>query len=103
MDQDLYTVALINDVFFDDPGGVRLRARLAEAKQQGADLAVLPELPLNPWSPVRQTPRDEDAEAPDGPRHRRQAAAAREAGIALLGGAIVRGPHTGRRDTTVVG
>ncbi len=102
MDQDLYTVALINDVFFDDAEGERLHARLVEAKRQGADLAVLPELPLNPWSPARQTPADEDAEAPDGPRHRRQAAAAREVGIALLGGAIVRDPHTGRRYNTAL-
>ncbi len=102
MDQDLYTVALINDVFFDDTEGARLRACLAEAKRQGADLAVLPELPLNPWSPARQTPADEDAEAPDGPRHRRQAAAAREAGIAVLGGAIVQDPHTARRYNTAL-
>ncbi len=102
MDQDLYTIALINDVFFDDAEGERLHARLAEAKRQGADLAVLPELPLNPWSPARQTPADEDAEAPDGPRHRRQAAAAREAGIAVLGGAIVQDPHTARRYNTAL-
>ena len=100
MDQHLYTVALINDVFFDDPEGARLRARLAEAKQQGADLAVLPELPLNPWSPARQTPVDEDAEPPEGPRHRRQAEAAQEVGIAVLGGAIVQDPDTGQRFNT---
>ena len=102
MDQNRYTVALINEVFFDDPEGARLRACLVEAKQQGADLAVLPELPLNPWSPARQTPVDEDAEVPEGPRYQRQAAAAQEVGIALLGGAIVRDSDTGRRYNTAL-
>ena len=102
MNQALYTVALVTEVFFDDLEGTRLRACLAEAKRQGADLAVLPELPLNPWSPARKTPVDEDAEAPEGPRHRQQAEAAQEVGIAVLGGAIVRDPVTGQRYNTAL-
>ena len=97
-----YTIALINDVFYDDPGGDRLGMRLREAKRQGADLAVLPELPLNPWSPAHRTPVADDAEPPEGPRHQRQAAAAGEAGVAFLGGAIVRDPATGRRHNTAL-
>ena len=102
MYQGDYTIALIHDVFYDDPGGDRLRMRLREAKRQGADLAVLPELPLNPWSPAHKTLLAEDAEPPEGSRHQRQAAAAREAGVALLGGAIVRDPGTGRRHNTAL-
>ncbi len=97
-----YTIALITDVFFDDPGGDRLRARLGEAKRQGADLAVLPELPLNPWSPARKTPVADDAEPPEGACHQRQAAAAAEAGVALLGGAIIQDPATRRRHNTAL-
>lgn len=96
------TVALVTDVFFDDTDGARLRARLGEAKRRGAELAVLPELPLNPWSPAQQTPLAEDAEPPEGPRHQRQAAAARDVGIALLGGAIVQDPGTGLRHNTAL-
>jgi predicted amidohydrolase len=88
---------LIHDVFPGDDGDERLHARLAEAREGGAELAVLPELPLDPWVPAGKTPRDRDAEPPQGPRHRRQAAAAREAGLALLGGAIVRDPGSGKR------
>lgn len=83
-------VALVVDVFDDEAGAERLAGRLAEARRLGARLAVLPELPLDPWCPADRTPRDTDAEPPEGPRHRRLAAAARAAGVAVLGGAIVR-------------
>lgn len=97
-----FTVALISDVFYDDEPERRLRLRLAEAKTRGAQLAVLPELPLNPWSPATQTPRDDDAEPPGGPRAKMQADAARAIGIGLVGGAIVRDPATGRRQNTAL-
>lgn len=93
-------VALVTEVFFGDPEGDQLTARLREAREEGAELAVLPELPLNSWAPAQAEASDDDAEAPEGPRHRRQARAAREAGVALLGGAIVRDPDTGRRHNT---
>ena len=98
------TLALIRDVFVTDDAGARLARRLAEASSEGCELAVLPELPLNPWSAISRTSRDEDAEPPppDGPRFRRLADAAREAGIAVLGGAIVRDPQTGRRLNTAL-
>lgn len=83
-------VALVHDVFWGDGADERLAAVLVEAARRRAELAVLPELPLDPWIPARREPRDEDAEAPGGPRQARLAAAARSAGIAVLGGAIVR-------------
>jgi predicted amidohydrolase len=101
-DGDL-TVALISDVFFDADGERRLRARLAEARAAGADLAILPEIPLNPWSPATAEARDEDAEAPGGPRHQALSRAGREAGIGVVGGAIVRDAVDGlRRNTALV-
>ena len=98
------TLALIRDVFVTGDAGARLARRLAEASSKGCELAVLAELPLNPWSAISRTSRDEDAEPPppDGPRFRRLADAAREAGIAVLGGAIVRDPQTGRRLNTAL-
>jgi predicted amidohydrolase len=66
-----------------------LPAAIEGARARGAELVVLPELPLHPWSPASAQPRAEDAEPPSGPRHRALAAAAREVGVAVLGGAIV--------------
>jgi N-carbamoylputrescine amidase len=91
------TVALISEVFWQPDGEMRLRDRLAEAAERGADLAVLPELPLHPWRPATQDARDDDAEPMDGPRARAQSSAAAEAGIGLVGGIIHRDSATGRR------
>ncbi len=60
------TIALISDVFWQEDGADRLASRLEEACSMGAQVAVLPELPINPWSPATRTPRPEDAEGPDG-------------------------------------
>ncbi len=91
------TVALVTDTFPNDDDAPRLHDRLRAARDLGASLAVLPELPLNPWTPLTRQPSRADAEDPHGPRHRLLAAAARRAGLAVLGGAIVRDPGTGRR------
>jgi N-carbamoylputrescine amidase len=90
------TIALVSEVFWEPDGPIRLKERLAEAAERGADLAVLPEIPLNPWSPATKEARDDDAEPMDGPRTRAQAEAAAEAGIGLVGGIIHRDEH-GRR------
>ena len=90
------TVALISEVFWEPDGAVRLKERLGEAAERGADMAVLPEIPLNPWSPSTKDAREEDAEPMDGPRTRAQAEAAAEAGIGLVGGIIHRAEN-GRR------
>ena len=44
-------VALLTEVFFEEQGEERLGQMLAEAKALDADIAVLPELPLNRWAP----------------------------------------------------
>lgn len=90
-------IALISDVFLGEDGPDRLRERLAEARNAGAELAVLPELPMNPWSPATRDIQAEDEEPPNGPRATIQSDAAREAGIALIGGAIVRDAADGTR------
>lgn len=91
------TVALVSEVFWQPDGEVRLKQRLAEAADRGADLAVLPELPLNPWSPATKDRREDDAEPINGRRASVQAEAAREASIGLVGGIIHHDPDTGRR------
>jgi N-carbamoylputrescine amidase len=93
-------VALISEVFHDDYG--RLADWLRDAQLRGAELAVLPEIPLNPWSPASKTARDDDAEATEGPRHRAMSQAARAVGIGLVGGAIVRDAVSGRRHNTAL-
>src|SRR5919197_2998639 len=62
-------IALISDVFVQPDETPRLVASLMQARSLGADLAVLPEIPLNPWSPATETPKEDDAEPPRGPRH----------------------------------
>lgn len=101
-ESDTLTVALITDVFHDDSPAQRLADRLGEAKSMGAELAILPEIPCNPWSPATKDATDEDAEDPGGPRHTMQAEAAKSVGIGLVGGAIQRDPDTGRRHNTAL-
>ena len=66
MAADYLHVALITEVFFDDPTGERLERALIDAQSQGADLALLPEIPLNRWSPASKKAIDEDAEELNG-------------------------------------
>jgi predicted amidohydrolase len=95
-------VALIRDVFHGEDGEPRLRLRLADARARGAEVALLPELPLDRWAPATPDAREDDAEEPGGRRHRILAAAARDAGIGLIGGAIVRDPERGERRNTAL-
>ena len=90
------TVALISEVFWEADGTQRLKQRLAEVAERGADLAVLPEIPLNPWRPSTKEAKPDDAEPMDGPRATAQREAAAEAGIGLIGGIIHR-DDAGRR------
>jgi N-carbamoylputrescine amidase len=96
------TVALISDVFVQPDDARRLVSTLVQARSRGAELAVLPEIPLNPWSPATETAKEEDAELPDGPRHENMSRAARTAAIAVVGGAIVRDPKSRRRHNTAL-
>jgi predicted amidohydrolase len=99
---DTLRVALVTEVFPDDPEGAHLRSLLARAREEGADLAVLPEIPLNAWSPATKSAREDDAEEEGGPRQKRMAGAASSVGIALVGGAIVRDPKGGVRHNTAL-
>lgn len=94
---DTLAVALITETFHDRDGPERLQLRLGQARAKGAELAVLPELPLHPWFPASREPNPGMAEAPGTGRERIQAEAAAAAGIALLGGAVVEDPESGRR------
>lgn len=96
------TVALISEVFWQPDGAGRLEARLDQAVERGADIALLPELPLNAWRPSTKVPQDDDAEPMDGRRATLQAEAARKAGIGVIGGIIHRDPDTGRRTSRVL-
>jgi len=102
MAQDTLTIAIITEVFPDPMSWGLLPAILSEAKTLGAELAVLPEIPLNPWSPASKASRDDDAEEVDGPRQAALSAAASETGVAVLGGAIIRDPDTGVRHNTAL-
>ncbi len=84
-----FTVALLGEVFDDAEAIKRLPENLREARDNGAQLVVLPELPLNPWSPVTRKAVASDAEIPAGPRHQLLSQAARQAGVGILGGVIV--------------
>ena len=102
MPADALQVGLVTAVFHGDGAEERLRDTLAGARARGVELVVLPELPLNAWSPSTKVANDEDAEEMDGPRHRLMSAAAAWAEVALVGGAIVRDPATGRRHNTAL-
>lgn len=95
-------VALISETFYEPDGHVRLKQVLAEAAGRGADLALLPELPLNPWAPATKEPRHDDAEPMDGERVRAQSEAAAEAEIGLIGGIIHRGEGDRRTNRSVM-
>jgi predicted amidohydrolase len=95
-------VALVSEVFFGEGAATRLVAALALAHERGAELAVLPELALDPWMPSSRDVRGDDAEPIDGPRIAMLAACARQLGIAVVGGAIVRSDDGTRHNTAVV-
>lgn len=102
MSVETLALALITDTFYEADALERLQRQLAEARGKGAELALLPELPLNPWVAVSKNARAEDAEVPGGPRHQMLSAAAKAVGIGVVGGAIVTDPTTGRRHNTAL-
>lgn len=95
-------VALVSEVFFGAGCEDRLRERLRACAEAGADLVVLPELPLHPWVPATKAARAEDAEPPGGPRATLLGDAARASGVAVLGGVIEREPERGSRHNTAL-
>lgn len=92
-------VALVSEVFFGEAAPTRLCELLAAARGRGAELAVLPELALDPWVPASRTVADHDAEPEAGPRVSMLAACAQQIGIAVVGGAIVRASDGTRHNT----
>jgi predicted amidohydrolase len=83
-------VALVSEVFFGADAPSRLVQMLERVRAHGAELALLPELGLDPWVPCSRTASDDDAESPGGRREAMLRDAARTAGIAVVGGVIVR-------------
>ena len=92
-------IALVSSVFPE--GSSELRERLHSVKSNGADLALLPECPAQTWVAATSNASSQDAEPAGGPRESRQAAAARAAEIALLGGSIEQTVDGGRLNTAV--
>ena len=95
-------VALVSETFHGPDAGPRLSARLRQASDQGAALALLPEIALVRWAPAGRDPRDDDAEPPGGPREQLLRAAARASGVAALGGLIARDPQGRRRNRALL-
>ena len=62
MSHETLTLALVTEVFPGPSDWSRLAAVASKARDRGAELVVLPEIPLNPWSPASKEQRDEDAE-----------------------------------------
>ena len=97
MSAGVMKVAIVHEVFHGPDGADRLGRRLRQAREAGAELALLPELPLHPRVPASRDARDQDAEPPGGAHHQLMAEAAREAGIGIHGGTIVLDPAAGKR------
>jgi predicted amidohydrolase len=94
-------VALVSEVFFGEGAASRLDDVLGRVRALGVELAVLPELGLDPWVPCSRTPSDDDAEPVGGRREAMLRDAASRAGIAVVGGAIVRDAAGVRRNTAL--
>ena len=85
------TIGLIRDIFVGEDATQRLSQTLQQVKDRGCQLAVLPEIACNPWSPATKRMLDHDAEVIGGPRTTMQANAAKEVGVGLIGAAILEG------------
>jgi len=88
-----FAISMISEIFAEEES---LTSCLEEARDQGAELAVLPELPLNDWAPAKRIVDPEDAEQCGGIRETILRHAAKQANIAVLGG-VIRELPDGRR------
>lgn len=95
-------VALISKVFTGSTTEQDLKQTLLQARDLGAEWALLPELPLNEWSPAEKTPNDADAEPIGGTRTQIQMEAAACAGVGLIGGILSKDSEGVRRNTALV-
>ena len=92
-------IALVANTFPKDSPD--LTSTLRSARANGGNLALLPECPAQLWVAATSNSSPQDAEPAGGPRESRQAAAARAADIALLGGSIEQIEDGGRLNTAV--
>jgi N-carbamoylputrescine amidase len=99
--RDRLSVALLSECFFGDDAPERLTERLREAKRRGAELVLLPELPLQPWCPWTQAASADDAEEERGPREELLRRACQAAGVGAVGG-VIRRSVGGRRESRVL-
>ena len=88
-----FKISMISEIFVEED---HLTSCLDEVRQQGSQLAVLPELPLNEWAPATKIASPADAEHSGGIRETMLRNAAKNAGIAVLGG-VIRELPDGRR------
>lgn len=95
-------VALISKVFTGPTAEQDLKQTLLQARDLGAEWALLPELPLNEWSPAERTPQEADAEPIGGSRTQIQREAAAQAGVGLIGGILSKDDQGLRRNTALV-
>ena len=89
MSSETLRLALIHDAFPAASDDVRLRELLSQAAADGATLAALPEIPVDPWYPEHRERSELESESPGGERETKMAQAASDANIGLLGGLIV--------------
>jgi predicted amidohydrolase len=99
--RDRLSAALLSECFFGDHAEGRLTERLREAKRRGAEIVLLPELPLQPWCPWTKTANPADAEEAGGPREQMLRRACQAAGVGAVGG-VIRRSATGRRESRVL-
>jgi predicted amidohydrolase len=88
-------VGLTGRTFEDGAAGPSLPALLADARQRGADLVVLPELPLLSAAALESSRAAELAEDLEGLTMAGLSKAARTEAISLLGGGLTRGSQGG--------
>ena len=98
----MHTIGLLSKVYPTKATWDDLAIDLAEAASLNASLVILPELPLNKWSPSSREASNEDAEPWQGPRWKTQSEAAKKSKVALLGGIIVKDKFGTRRNTAVL-
>ena len=93
------TVALVSEVFWEPDGLAACASASTECADRGADIAVLPEIPLNPWRPAtkdaRRRRRRADGRARDA-RRRHEAAARRGSAWWAGSSTATRRPDAGR-------
>ena len=97
----MHRIGLLSKIYPNKSSWNDLEVDLTKMASLNASLVILPELPLNKWSPSSREPSNEDAEPWKGPRWQIQSEAAKKSNVALLGGMIAI-DHLGIRRNTAV-